>query len=106
MPQYWFSHVLKIQCRRLGHGAFREAHDVAGISRSCLIERAALWLRQALFQSRSSAVKPLVEAVCPREVIQVIAQVRTLASLGLKKAKDLVDGAPKPVLEKADKAAP
>jgi ribosomal protein L7/L12 len=28
------------------------------------------------------------------------------ASLGLKKAKDLVDGAPKPVLEKVDKAAP
>lgn len=50
-------------------------------------------------------MKPLVEAVCPREVIQVIAQVRTLASLGLKKAKDLVDGAPKPVLEKVDKAA-
>jgi large subunit ribosomal protein L7/L12 len=51
-------------------------------------------------------VKPLVEAVCPQEVIQVIAQMRFLASLGLKKAKDLGDGAPKPVLEKVDKAAP
>ena len=35
--------------------------------------------------------------------IQVIKEVRTLTSLGLKEAKDLVDGAPKPVLEKASK---
>ena len=36
--------------------------------------------------------------------IQVIKAVRELTSLGLKEAKDLVDGAPKPILEKADKA--
>jgi len=35
--------------------------------------------------------------------IQVIKEVRTLTSLGLKEAKDLVDGAPKAVLEKATK---
>ena len=35
--------------------------------------------------------------------IQVIKEVRTLTSLGLKEAKDLVEGAPKPVLEKANK---
>ena len=35
--------------------------------------------------------------------IQVIKEVRTLTSLGLKEAKDLVDGAPKPVLERASK---
>ena len=35
--------------------------------------------------------------------IQVITEVRSLTSLGLKEAKDLVDGAPKPVLEKANK---
>ena len=35
--------------------------------------------------------------------IQVIKVVRELTSLGLKEAKDLVDGAPKPVLEKANK---
>jgi large subunit ribosomal protein L7/L12 len=35
--------------------------------------------------------------------IQVIKEVRTLTSLGLKEAKDLVDGAPKPVLERANK---
>ena len=42
--------------------------------------------------------------------IQVIKEVRTLTSLGLKEAKELVDTAPKPVLqgvprEEADKAA-
>jgi large subunit ribosomal protein L7/L12 len=37
--------------------------------------------------------------------IQVIKEVRSLTSLGLKEAKDLVDGAPKPVLEKVNKEA-
>ena len=37
--------------------------------------------------------------------IQVIKEVRSLTSLGLKEAKDLVDGAPKPVLERANKEA-
>jgi large subunit ribosomal protein L7/L12 len=37
--------------------------------------------------------------------IQVIKEVRGLTSLGLKEAKDLVDGAPKPVLEKVNKEA-
>ncbi|MGC1285368.1 MAG: 50S ribosomal protein L7/L12 [Streptosporangiaceae bacterium] len=37
--------------------------------------------------------------------IQVIKEVRTLTSLGLKEAKDLVDGAPKPVLEHVNKEA-
>jgi large subunit ribosomal protein L7/L12 len=37
--------------------------------------------------------------------IQVIKEVRALTNLGLKEAKDLVDGAPKPVLEKVAKDA-
>ena len=36
--------------------------------------------------------------------IQVIKEVRTLTSLGLKEAKDLVDGAPKPIKEGVPKA--
>jgi large subunit ribosomal protein L7/L12 len=35
--------------------------------------------------------------------IQVIKEVRALTNLGLKEAKDLVDGAPKPVLENVNK---
>jgi len=37
--------------------------------------------------------------------IQVIKEVRSLTNLGLKEAKDLVDGTPKPVLEKVNKEA-
>jgi large subunit ribosomal protein L7/L12 len=37
--------------------------------------------------------------------IQVIKEVRSMTSLGLKEAKDLVDAAPKAVLEGVDKAA-
>ena len=37
------------------------------------------------------------------EKIKVIKEVRTLTSLGLKEAKDLVESAPKPVLEKVSK---
>jgi len=37
--------------------------------------------------------------------INVIKEVRSLTSLGLKEAKDLVEAAPKPILEKVDKAA-
>ena len=37
--------------------------------------------------------------------INVIKEVRALTSLGLKEAKDLVESAPKPILEKVDKAA-
>ena len=37
--------------------------------------------------------------------IQVIKEVRTLTSLGLKEAKDMVDGAPKPLLERVNKEA-
>ncbi len=36
--------------------------------------------------------------------IAVIKEVRGLTSLGLKEAKELVEGAPKPILEKVDKA--
>ena len=37
--------------------------------------------------------------------IQVIKEVRALTSLGLKEAKDLVEAAPKPILEKVNKEA-
>ena len=39
------------------------------------------------------------------EKIKVIKEGRAITSLGLKEAKDLVDGAPKPVLEGVDKEA-
>ena len=45
----------------------------------------------------------VVLAAAGDKKIQVIKEVRSLTSLGLKEAKDLVDNAPKPVLEKATK---
>ena len=45
----------------------------------------------------------VILAAAGEKKIQVIKEVRALTSLGLKEAKDLVDAAPKPVLEKASK---
>jgi len=45
----------------------------------------------------------VVLAAAGDKKIQVIKVVRELTSLGLKEAKDLVDSAPKPVIEKASK---
>ncbi len=45
----------------------------------------------------------VVLAAAGDKKIQVIKVVRALTSLGLKEAKDLVDGAPKPVLEAVNK---
>jgi len=50
----------------------------------------------------SDEVDVILEAAGDKK-IQVIKEVRTLTSLGLKEAKDLVEGAPKPVLEKVAK---
>ncbi len=45
----------------------------------------------------------VILAAAGEKKIQVIKEVRALTSLGLKEAKDLVDGAPKPVLERVPK---
>jgi large subunit ribosomal protein L7/L12 len=45
----------------------------------------------------------VVLTVAGEKKIQVIKEVRALTNLGLKEAKDLVDGAPKPVLENVNK---
>lgn len=45
----------------------------------------------------------VVLAAAGDKKIQVIKEVRTLTSLGLKEAKDLVEAAPKAVLEKVNK---
>ena len=52
----------------------------------------------------SDEVDVILEAAGEKK-IQVIKEVRSLTSLGLKEAKDLVEAAPKPVLEKVNKEA-
>ena len=55
-------------------------------------------------EEESDEVDLILEAAGEKK-IQVIKEVRTLTSLGLKEAKDLVEAAPKPVLEKVNKEA-
>ena len=56
----------------------------------------------AAAEEESSEVDVILESAGDKK-IQVIKEVRALTSLGLKEAKDLVEGAPKPVLEGVDK---
>jgi large subunit ribosomal protein L7/L12 len=55
-------------------------------------------------EEASDEVDVILEAAGEKK-IQVIKEVRTLTSLGLKEAKDLVEAAPKAVLEKVTKEA-
>jgi len=55
-------------------------------------------------EEASDEVDVILESVGEKK-IQVIKEVRTLTSLGLKEAKDLVEAAPKAVLEKVTKEA-
>ncbi|MDO5699813.1 MAG: 50S ribosomal protein L7/L12 [Dermatophilus congolensis] len=55
-------------------------------------------------EEQSSEVDVILEAAGEKK-IQVIKEVRALTSLGLKEAKDLVEAAPKPVLEKVARDA-
>jgi large subunit ribosomal protein L7/L12 len=56
----------------------------------------------AVEEEGSDEVDVVLEAAGEKK-IQVIKEVRSLTSLGLKEAKDLVEAAPKPVLEKVNK---
>jgi large subunit ribosomal protein L7/L12 len=55
-------------------------------------------------EEASDEVDVILEAAGEKK-IQVIKEVRSLTSLGLKETKDLVEAAPKPVLEKVNKEA-
>src|SRR5512144_3196966 len=59
---------------------------------------------EALAEEEKDEFDIILEAAGDKK-IQVIKEVRSLTSLGLKEDKDLVDGAPKPVLEKVNKEA-
>ncbi|UFU05772.1 50S ribosomal protein L7/L12 [Ruania halotolerans] len=59
---------------------------------------------EAAAEEEKTEFDVILESVGDKK-IQVIKEVRALTSLGLKEAKDLVDGAPKPVVEGVDKDA-
>jgi large subunit ribosomal protein L7/L12 len=84
--------------------AFEDAFDVtAAAPMAMMAAPAAAGGGAAAAEAEEKDEFDVVLQAAGDKKIQVIKVVRELTSLGLKEAKDLVDGAPKPVLEKANK---
>ena len=83
--------------------AFEERFDVTAAAPMAVAAPAAGGAAAPVEEEKDEFT--VILAAVGDEKIKVIKEVRTLTSLGLKEAKDLVDGAPKPVLENVDKAA-
>ena len=84
--------------------AFEETFDVTAAAPVAVAGGAAAAGGEAAAEEEPTEFDVVLEAAGEKK-IQVIKEVRALTSLGLKEAKDLVDGAPKPVLEGATKEA-
>ena len=85
--------------------AFEETFDVtAAAPAAAVVAAAPAAAGEAAAEEEKDEFDVVLEAAGDQK-IQVIKEVRTLTSLGLKEAKELVDGAPKPVLEGANKEA-
>jgi large subunit ribosomal protein L7/L12 len=83
--------------------AFEEKFDVTAAAPVAVAGAGGAGAEAAAEEEKDS-FDVILEAAGDKK-IQVIKEVRALTSLGLKEAKDLVDGAPKPVLEKVAKEA-
>jgi len=82
--------------------AFEEAFDVKAAAAGPMMMAAAPGAGGGEEAEEQTEFDVILQAAGDQK-IQVIKEVRALTSLGLKEAKDLVDGAPKPVLEKVAK---
>ena len=80
--------------------AFEETFDVTAAAPAAVAVAGAPG--EAAAAEEKDEFDVILEAAGDKK-IQVIKEVRALTSLGLKEAKELVDGAPKPVLEGANK---
>jgi large subunit ribosomal protein L7/L12 len=83
--------------------AFEEAFDVKAAAAAPMMVAAAPGAAGGGEEAEEQTEFDVVLTAAGDQKIQVIKEVRALTSLGLKEAKDLVDGAPKPVLEKVAK---
>ena len=83
--------------------AFEETFDVTAAAPVAVAGAAAP--AAAAEEAEEQTEFDVVLEAAGEKKIQVIKEVRALTSLGLKEAKDLVDGAPKPVLEAVNKDA-
>jgi large subunit ribosomal protein L7/L12 len=84
--------------------AFEDKFDVTAAAPVAAVAAGPAGAAPAEAAEEKTEFDVILEAAGDKK-IQVIKEVRALTSLGLKEAKDLVDGAPKPVLEAADKDA-
>ena len=84
--------------------AFEETFDVQAAAAAPMMMAAPGGGGEAGTEEEQSEFDVILTAAGGQK-IQVIKEVRSLTSLGLKEAKDLVDGAPNPVLEKVNKEA-
>ncbi|HEY0215002.1 MAG TPA: 50S ribosomal protein L7/L12 [Cellulomonas sp.] len=85
--------------------AFEDVFDVTAAAPAAVAVAAPAGAgAEAAAEEEKDEFDVILEAAGDKK-IQVIKEVRALTSLGLKEAKDLVDGAPKPVLEAVNKEA-
>lgn len=83
--------------------AFEETFDVTAAAPAAVAVAAAPGAAGGEAAAEEKDEFDVILAAAGDKKIQVIKEVRALTSLGLKEAKDLVDGAPKPVLEGVNK---
>ncbi|MGG2462275.1 50S ribosomal protein L7/L12 [Streptomyces sp. RGM 3693] len=84
--------------------AFEERFDVTAAAPAAVVAAGAPGAPAAAAEEEQDEFDVILTGAGDKK-IQVIKVVRELTSLGLKEAKDLVDGTPKPVLEKVAKDA-
>ncbi|HMR50215.1 MAG TPA: 50S ribosomal protein L7/L12 [Arachnia sp.] len=82
---------------------FEETFDVTAAAPVAVAAAAAPAAAEAEEEEAGSDKVDVILTSGGDKKIAVIKEVRALTSLGLKEAKDLVEGAPKPVLEQVDK---
>lgn len=82
----------------------KEMEEVFGVSAAAPMAMAAAPAAGGAAEEEEQTSFDVVLLAAGDQKIQVIKAVRELTSLGLKEAKEVVDGAPKPVLEGVDKA--
>ncbi|SKA31622.1 LSU ribosomal protein L12P [Marinactinospora thermotolerans DSM 45154] len=81
---------------------FEEKFDVTAAAPAVAVAAAGAPGAPAAAEEEQDEFDVILEAAGDKK-IQVIKEVRGLTSLGLKEAKDLVDNAPKPLLEGVNK---
>jgi len=85
--------------------AFEEAFDVQAAAAAPMMAAGATAAAGGGEAEEEQSEFDVILTAAGDKKIQAIKEVRALTSLGLKEAKDLVDSAPKPVLEKVTKEA-